>query len=199
VIAQIKRGATSLSPVDVATISRFHLAFVTDGPALRFNTLGRAPQSYYPDFRRLVVETDRTGRQSSFLAHEDDFQFVKSLEDRNLMIPVVGDLAGNKALAAIGDWVRSQNETVSAFYTSNVEQYLFADGTFAQFSRTVARLPRSASGAIIRSYFRGGHPQSVAGYHATQLLQSLDGFAKVVAAGGFGNYWELVTVALIDP
>jgi hypothetical protein len=199
VFDQVKRGTVSLSPLDLATINRFHLAFVAAGPSLRFNTLGRAPQWYYPDFRRLAVETDRTGRQSSFLGHESDFQSVKSLEDRNLVIPVVGDLAGSKALAAIGDWVRSQNETISAFYTSNVEQYLFTDGTFAQFSHTVARLPRNANSVMIRSYFRGGHPQSVAGYHATQLLQSLDAFAKVEAGGGFGSYWSLVTVALIDP
>lgn len=199
VIDRVRRTAISLSDVDAATIGRFHLAFVTQGPALRFNSLGRAPQSYYPDYRQLLVETDRTGRQSSFLAHEVDFQFVKSLEDRNLVIPVVGDLAGDKALAAIGDWVRSQGETVSAFYTSNVEQYLFADRSFDRFSRTVARLPRGPNSVMIRSYFRGGHPQSVAGYHATQLVQSLDRFVAVEAASGFGSYFALVTRELIDP
>lgn len=198
VIGRIARGAMALSAADVATIGRFHLAFVAEGLALRFNTLGRAPQSYYPDFRRLLVETDRTGRQSNFLAHEADFQFVKSLEDRNLVIPVVGDLAGDKALAAIGDWIRVQGETISALYTSNVEQYLFAGGSFGRFSRTVQGLPRGPRGVMIRSYFRPGHPQSVAGYHATQLMQSLDRFVAVEAAGGFGSYYGLVMRELID-
>src|ERR1044071_1822911 len=92
-----QRTGIKLSSEDAATIARFHRAFIQEGPSLRFNTTGRAPQWYYPDFRRLVLETDRTGRQSSFLAHEADFQFVKSLEERNLVIPVVGDLAGPKA------------------------------------------------------------------------------------------------------
>jgi hypothetical protein len=199
VIDRVTHGAIPLSAADVATIGRFHLAFVTEGPALRFNTLGRAPQQYDPDYRQLLEETDRTGRQSSFLAHEADFQFVRSLEDRNLVIPIVGDLAGGKALAAIGDWVRSRGETVAAFYTSNVEQYLFADGTFDRFARTVAGLPRGPKSVMIRSYFRRGHPQAVAGYHVTQLLQSLDRFMAVEAHGGFGSYWALVTRDLIDP
>jgi hypothetical protein len=200
VAGRVQQSAIPLSAADLATMSRFQSTFVAEGPSLRFNTAGRAPQWYDPDYRRLLTETDRTGRQSSFLAHEDDFQFVKSLEERNLVIPVVGDLAGPKALAAIGDWVRGQGETVSAFYTSNVEQYLFQDGTFPQFSRTVAGLPRDPKSVFIRSYFRGGgHPQAVAGYHVVQLAQFIDRFVAVESTGGFGNYYVLVVRDLIQP
>ncbi|HEY6218657.1 MAG TPA: hypothetical protein VIV65_01285, partial [Gemmatimonadaceae bacterium] len=177
-----------LAQADIATIERFHRAFLNEGPSLRFNTTGRAPQWYYPDFRRLVLETDRTGRQSSFLAHEEDFQFVKSLEARNLVIPVVGDLAGPKALAAIGEWVKTRGETVSALYASNVEQYLFEGGTFGAFSHTVGGLPRGPKSVIIRSFFRGTLPQSVSGYHATQLAQFIDRFVAIESSGGFGSY-----------
>ncbi len=107
VIAGVRKLAMPLSIVDLATIARFHSTFIAQGPALRFNTLGRPPASYDPDYRRLLLETDRTGRQSNFLAHEADFQVVKSLEGRNLVIPVVGKsrgeqgTGGDRRLAAI--------------------------------------------------------------------------------------------------
>jgi hypothetical protein len=193
VLAGVRRSPVPLTLRDVATISRFHDAFIAQGPALRFNTLGRAPQPYYPDYRRLLAETDLTGRQSGFLAHEADFRTVKSLQDRNLVVPIVGDFAGARALPAIGSWMQEHGETLSAFYTSNVEQYLFRSGTFTRFAASVSRLSRSGRSVMLRSYFQGGHPQQVAGYHATQVAQFVDRFAAVSAAGGFASYRDLVT------
>ena len=89
--------------------------------------------------------------------------------------------------------MQTHGETVSAFYTSNVEQYLFDDGIFDRFARTVAGLPRNRRSVFIRSYFRGGHPQAVSGYHATQLAQLIDAFVAVGVEGGFPNYFALVT------
>ena len=192
---QLKRMAVTLSQDDLATIDRFHRTFVAQGTALRFNTFGRAPQPYDPTYRQLLVQTDRTGRESNYLAHEDDFQFVRALEARNLVVPVVGNFGGAKALASVGEWLREHKETVSAFYTSNVEQYLFRDGLFELFAKSVSQLPRDAHSVMLRSYFLGFHPQNVAGYHATQVAQFIDRFA----AAGFQSYYELVTRNVIDP
>jgi hypothetical protein len=199
VLQRVRRGAIPLSAADLGTISRFHATFVSQGPALRFNTTGRAPQPYYPDLRRLLIETDRAGRQSNFLAHESDFQVVKSLEDRNLIVPVVGDFGDATALPGVAQWIRTAHESVSAFYTSNVEQYLFIDRTFGQFARNVAEFPRTAHSVMIRSYFQGMHPQQVAGYHATQVAQLMDRFVAVESAGGFLSYYALVTQDLVTP
>jgi hypothetical protein len=84
---------------------------------------------------------------------------------------------------------------VSALYTSNVEDYLFRDGSFPRFARTVAALPRDRRSVIIRSYFgRFGapHPQTVDGYRSTQLLQSLDAFAADTGGPGQGSWEALV-------
>ena len=201
VLDRAAHSGVALSAADLHTIGLFHLAFVLQGPSLRFTSFGRAPQPYYPDLRRLLGETDRSGRQASYVASEADFLFVKSLEDRNLVVPVVGDFAGGKALPALGEWLRSAHETVSVFYTSNVEQYLFRDGGFAKFAAAVVQLPRDAHSIMIRSYFgsAGAHPQAVAGYHAVQLVQRMDRFAAVQAAGGFRGYFDLVERELIDP
>jgi hypothetical protein len=192
---QLKRLAVPLSPEDLTTIDRFHRTFIAQGPALRFNTFGRAPQPYDPTYRQLLLQTDRTGRQSSYLAHEDDFQVVRSLESRNLVVPVVGNFGGPKALEAVGVWLREHKETVSAFYTSNVEQYLFRDGLFGHFEQSVSRLPRAPHSVLLRSFFLGFHPQNVPGYHATQFAQFIDRFV----ANGFQTYYELATRDVIDP
>jgi hypothetical protein len=201
VLERAGKSGIALSAADLHTIGLFHLAFVLQGPSLRFTSFGRAPQPYYPDLRRLLRETDRAGRQASYVANEADFQYVKSLEDRNLVVPVVGDFAGGKALPALAEWLRAQRETVSVFYTSNVEQYLFRDGGFARFANGVVQLPRDARSVLIRSYFgsAGVHPQAVTGYHAVQLVQRMDRFAAVQAGGGFRGYFDLVERDLVDP
>ena len=196
---RVRRGALHLAAADIATARRFHDAFVADGPGLQFASFNRAPQPYYPDLRRLLLEKDRTGREGNFLAREVDFQFVKSLEDRNLVIPVVGDFAGTHALAEVARWLKENRETVSAFYTSNVEQYLFRDGGFRQFAANVALLPLDERSVFVRSFFVGFHPQSVAGYHATQLVQSMRGFVDTNARRGYASYSDLVGGALIVP
>ncbi len=196
VLAGARGAGVPLSAADVATIARFHQAFVDAGLGLQFTSTGRAPRSYYPTLRQLVQERDLDGNQASYLAREDDFQFVKALQARDGVVPVVGDLAGPHALAAIGRLVRARGERVSAFYTSNVEDYLMRGGTFARYARTVAGLPRDRRSVIVRSSFGGAfgapHPQAVPGYASTQLVQTMDAFAAAVAAGGYASYADLV-------
>jgi hypothetical protein len=142
-----------LTPADVNTIARFHHAFINDGLSLKFESRGRPPREAYPTFRDLLLATDRAGRLWNFLASERDFQFVRSLEGQDLVIPVVGDLGGRRALGAIADLMTARGDRLSAFYISNVETYLYGD-KYSQFARNVTRLPRDARSVIIRSTFR---------------------------------------------
>ncbi|MDA1080325.1 MAG: hypothetical protein O2973_01410 [Gemmatimonadetes bacterium] len=202
VMAEVRRLPLELSSADFETIARFHNTFIAAGPALRFNTFGRAPQPYYPDYRQLASGLDRDGRQAGFLATESAFQFVKDLEARNLVIPVVGNFAGTHALAGVAQWMEANGETLSALYTSNVEQYLFrGEGGFAEFAKSVERFPRNAKSAIIRSCFTcgGGHPHAVAGYHAVMTVQLVDRFVELRQSGQLGRYYDLVTTGLVTP
>ena len=200
VLDGVRRTGIPLGDADRATIARFHTTFIDAGLGLQFTSSGRAPRPYYPTLRQLVLERDLEGRQASYLAREADFQFVKALQQRDLVIPVVGNLAGEHALAAIGRHAAARGERISALYTSNVEDYLMRDGSFARYARTVAALPRAPNGVIIRSYFgRGGAlPQSVAGYYSTQLLQTLESFAAEQARGGYESYDDVVTKHALD-
>jgi hypothetical protein len=158
--ARIRTFGVPLSPDDMATIERFHGRFIEDGLDLQFQSTGRPPQFGYPTLRDLVLGTDATGRQANYLAAEESFQFLKSLQAQDRVIPVVGDLAGGVALRAIARFMSAEQIQVSAFYTSNVEFYLERSGDFSRFIENLRRLPWAASAVIIRSRFGGGSSES---------------------------------------
>jgi hypothetical protein len=187
---------------DLATIGRFHETFIAEGLDLRFRSHGRAPRPYYPTLRRLLLERDLTGARGNFLADPDDYRFLRDLQQRNLVIPVVGDLAGDHAVRAVGDLLRRRGEVLTALYTSNVEFYLFRAGTFDRFADNVASLPVAEGGVLVRSYFpsfMGSHPDAVPGYWSTQSLQTLASFVETARTGGYRGYWDLVTRHALDP
>jgi hypothetical protein len=186
-----------LSLADSATIRRFHGEFIRFGLDLRFTSTGRAPRAYYPDLRQLILERDLEGQRSSYLASEEGWRFVKDLEARHRVIPVVGNLAGTIAFPAIGREVAARGEFVSALYVSNVEMYIWRDGSFPTFAANAARLPRNEHSVIIRSFFGGGfgqsHPMRQANHVSTQLVQTLEDFATRERQG-WSSYWDLVTL-----
>jgi hypothetical protein len=100
-------------------------------------------------------EDSRSGEERSFLANEENFSMVKAMESGNLIVPVVGNFAGPKALRAIGAWVRAHGAVVNVFYVSNVEQYLEQNGVWPAFCANVAAMPLDRSSIFIRPN-RGG-------------------------------------------
>ena len=120
---------------------------------------------------------DAAGEPRSFLSSEDHFRTVKTLHERNLIVPVSGDFGGAKALGAIGSWVRRHEGVVRAFYVSNVEQYLFQDGRASAFYANVAALPIDERSVFIRPYSlrRSSNP--------TVSLCGIGGFLGAASAG----------------
>ena len=190
---RIRGYGIPLEPEDLETIRRFHTTFAEAGLGLRFQSHGRPPQAYYPTFRELILERDRQGRRASYLAIEPAYQYVRSMQLSGLVIPVVGDLAGDVALPAIARYLRERGERVSAYYTSNVEFYLLGDGKLDPFVANVKRLPHLENGVLIRSVFRTSLPQTVPGYRSTQLLQPVSSLLREYDAGRIRDYHDLVT------
>src|SRR5258706_8036146 len=104
-----------------------------------------------PTYAELMTATDEEGVNRSYLASEASFALLKNLETRNLVIPVVGDFGGPKAIRAVGGYLKAHGATVSAFYLSNVEQYLYQDSKWTAFCRNVQALPLDATSTFIRS------------------------------------------------
>jgi hypothetical protein len=189
----IRSYGVPLTGRDLATIDRFHRRFIDDGLSLQFNTTGRAPRYGYPTYRDLLLEVDRRGRRCSFLAAEDDFLFLKGLQAKHLVIPIVGDLGGEAALEAVGELLKATNRQVAAIYASNVEFYLVGDGTFPRFVSNLQRLPRQPGGLIIRSVFPGGTGvMPLPGYNSRSTTQPMQALLDGYARGRFRRYADLI-------
>jgi hypothetical protein len=109
-----------------------------------------------PTYADLMEGTDQSGTLRSYLATQENYDFMKQLEGRNMLLPVVGNFAGPKAIRAVGGWLKEHNAVVSAFYLSNVEQYLNMDGIWNDFCANAATLPIDDTSQFIRSYRGGG-------------------------------------------
>ena len=105
----------------------------------------------FPTYAEVMTATDPNGKNWSYLVSETSYQFVRDLQRKNLVVPVVGDFAGPRAIRAVGDFLKQHETSVSAFYLSNVEQYLTPVTKFQSFYGNVATLPLSPSSTFIRS------------------------------------------------
>src|SRR4030095_10775235 len=138
-----------LSEADQTSLSYVYKNFHDDGLEIAYRMEGTRG-GWFPTLKELIVQPDQHGKLGNFLASKEDYEFVRDLHRRNLIIPVVGDFAGKKALAAIGDYLRKNSITVSAFYTSNGEQYLFQNGVFGGFAENVRSIQITDKSFFIR-------------------------------------------------
>jgi len=189
----IRGFGVPLTPDDMRTIAGFHRRFIDAGLSLQFQSTGRPPQGNYPNYRDLITDTDPSGRRASFLGSEEAFQFVRGLEGHDRVIPVVGDLSGPSALASVAKLLASRGERVSAFYASNVEFYLFREGSFPRFVANLRQLPHTPESVVIRSIFgRYGVGIARPADDSASQLQKIDDLLAADAAGRIRGYSELI-------
>ena len=112
---------------------------------------------------------------------------------KNLIVPVVGDHTGPDALREVGRYIRERGATVGAFYTSNVEQYLFRYGTWPRFAANLGTLPLDDQSVIIRSvsprdgYF--GLPQGPDG--RANVLDPIQSLVRDFGTGQITTYRDI--------
>jgi hypothetical protein len=163
---------------------------------IRFRTFGRPPMPHHPDYRALLLAESPTGLESNFLSSAEDYRYVRELARNGRLVPVVGDFAGAHALRALGDFLREREETVSAFYVSNVEFYLLRSGGFRRYVENVRSLPLREDSLFIRAYFDYGltHPAALPGHRSTMILQKIPRFLTLYDSGAYHNYWDISTI-----
>lgn len=154
----------ALSADDVSGIEYVYHAFFEFGPGIQYSSTGRGfGGRSQPTYADLMIATDTSGVPRSYLSGEDRFAFLKDLESRNMLVPVVGNFGGPRALRKVGAYLKEKGATVSAFYLSNVEQYLRQDGLWGAFCGNVATLPLDDTSMFIRSV-RGGQSSQQFGF-----------------------------------
>jgi hypothetical protein len=188
-----------LSDSDNNGLEYIYKTFKTDGLDITYQ-MGGYRSAYFPTLGDLITGTDLQGKPGNFLADADDYDFVRGMQRKNLIIPIVGDFAGKKALAGVGDYLRKIGLTVTAFYTSNVEQYLFQNGVFAGFAANIGKLPVTDHSLFIRSVparVAYSHPALRQGHMSIALLQQMNVFLQDYAGGQYQTYHDLVTTHYI--
>jgi hypothetical protein len=178
----LETHAFTFTPDERETLKYVFDAFVSYGPSIatRGLTNGRGG-----DFAQLTgFSTDSTGQPRSFLSSEENYRTIKSLHERNLIVPVSGDFGGPKAVRAIGAYLAQHHGTLRAFYVSNVEQYLFQDGKALAFYENVASIPVDSASVFIRPY---SMRRGFGGYSGpTQSLCPIGPFIAAARGGRVG-------------
>ena len=153
----VKTRGLQLTDEDLKGIEYVYYQFFWYGPSIQYWSTGGSGRGgrTAPTFADLMMADDGAGHARSFLASEEGFAFLKELEAKNLLVPVVGDFGGAKALRGVASYARDRGAVVVAFYLSNVEQYLGRSGTWGQFCANVATMPLDDSSRFIRSVRTG--------------------------------------------
>jgi hypothetical protein len=187
-----KTRALPLSAADLAGIESVYRAFYWYGPAINYGSSRSGTWGGSSTYGDLMIATDAaSGAERSYLATEDNFTFLKTLQSKNLVVPVVGDFAGPKALRAVGAYLRSHGAVVGAFYLSNVESYL-RGSLWSSFCANVATMPLDDASVFIRPGLGRGltmvttlaGPGTAGRLSASQLQQRLTLVGGVVGRGG---------------
>jgi hypothetical protein len=151
-----------LSKEDLQKIEYVYGVFFRAGPQIdyKFESAFPAGMAPAPNYIEAMTDTDADKKAWSFLASEENYQVVRQLQMKNLLIPIVGDFAGPSAIRKVAEYISQHKAIVSAFYVSNVETYLgtsrlsgVAPGSteiLQRFYQSAATLPVDSSSLFIR-------------------------------------------------
>ena len=166
-VADVKARLTTthqfaLSDDDLKSLEYVYDAFFRLGPTINYAGERKNLTTLNTNFLKLTMAVDDSGVPRSFLGSDEQYQFIRSLQTRNLIVPIQADFGGPKSLRAVADFLRARGLTVSAFYISNVEQYLFnprtpaapsgqeVNGGWRAFYENLATLPADDSTVVLR-------------------------------------------------
>jgi hypothetical protein len=179
----VKTHGFTFTEYEMNMMKNVYDAFIAYGPVITTNggqNGGRQPANTFADMTGYSY--DAAGSPRSFMSSEDNYRYVRGMHMNNLILTVTGDFGGPRAIRAVADWLRAHGGVVSAFYVSNVEQYLFMDGKQGQFYANVATLPIDEKSVFIRPYSMRNFNRD-GGYGTTNSLCPIGGFLRAVNAG----------------
>ena len=184
---------------DSAGLQYVYRAFFEAGTSLTYssNSARGFGSRGMPSYRMLMTATDQDGFNRSYLGSDEAFAILKDLQERNLVVPVVGDFAGPKALRAVGNWIRQQEASVDVFYVSNVEQYLFQQGdAWRRFYENVADMPRDRRALFVRSVSnRGWRPRQHPYARSSSVTSPIEDVLGLFRIGRLNTYTDVIDLS----
>jgi hypothetical protein len=131
----------AITDEDEVRIRMIYMDFLREG-VINFSSSFRSP-----GYAALMTMTDGSGKNWSYLASTANYERVRAMQQKNLIVPLVGDFAGPKAIRMTGQYLKEHGIVVNAFYISNVEDYI---RMWPAYIANVASLPIDASSKLIR-------------------------------------------------
>jgi len=174
----------ALTADDRLRIKSIYALIARGGPDLR----GDYGLLESPSYRELMTGSDPSGRQQSYLASEEQFAALREYESNNLIVPIVGDFAGPKALATVGQYLAKRHLVVTTFYISNVEAYLFRGAGWKAFYETLSALPIDQRSVVVRTLFLPPTEQ----YRTKTVLDSIGQLSNAFLNGDILSIQDIV-------
>jgi hypothetical protein len=175
-------------------------AFYAGGPNLTYRGPRVGNVRGLPTYEELMMEGDKEGDHRSYMATEDNYLTLRQLEKNNLLVPLVADFAGPTAIRSVAQYLKDHNTTVNAFYTSNVEQYLFLTGdSWVRFYMNVSTLPLNSESMFIRSLIYTGQgysplPVLRSGFRIDNDVSSIPALDAAFNAGMIHSYADVIQI-----
>jgi hypothetical protein len=194
----VRRHRFDLSADDLKQLEYVFDAFYNNGPALRYSFPGAGALvlQLFPTYSELMTATDLDGAPRSYLSSEERFQVLKEFEESNRIIPLVGDFAGPKTIRSVGRYVKENGGMVGAFYTSNVEQYLFQqDDAWRRFYDNLTALPIEPASVVVRSVSSSGFQVSGPSRLATPRLSPIAELLQAYNEGRIAGYSDVIAMS----
>jgi hypothetical protein len=197
----------TLSRTDLGLIDYVYRAFYSAGPEIRYSYGRGAGWQPFPTYHDLMVADDGQGVRRSYIASEELYQALRDMQERNLIVPLVGDFAGPKALRSVARYLDLHHATVSVFYTSNVEQYLFRPSdAWQRFYDNVGALPITGRSTFIRAFFNNqGRVMRIpdpaqpgvmpVGPRSQTLLNPISVLLGAYAEGHISSYYDVIELS----
>ena len=114
----IEKHGFKLTNSDESGIRRVLRGFLAGGPHLTYYGPRRAYRrtNIGPTYADLLTATDENGENRSYMASEKNFMMLQEMESKNLIVPLVGDFAGDKALPRVARYLTEHDTKVTTFY-----------------------------------------------------------------------------------
>ncbi|MFO0612009.1 MAG: hypothetical protein U0414_05455 [Polyangiaceae bacterium] len=196
---RVEGYGVTLSADDKKHLEATHKAFFDGQLELKFSLKSNNGRAY-PTLREILGAKSPEGSQEGFLATEESFRFLQTMEKEHRIIPLVGDFAGEKAMPGLAAYLTKENLVVSSYYVSNVEQYLLDPKPWEAWKRNVKALPKDDSSLYIRAYLDQGkkHPKELKGQRTATVLQSMKDFDQVFGPKKSATLYDISTTNVLD-
>jgi len=144
----IRQHRFALSADDQRKLEYVFNVFFRGGPRMDYGFASTAPNPYVPSYHMLTVSNDGRGKNWVYLAREESYKRIREMQQKNLIVPLVGDFTGSKAIRTVSQYVKDHGSTLSVFYISNVEDYIQAK--WSDYLSNLAALPADNATLLIR-------------------------------------------------